>query len=135
MTAVIAEKIPFGKYYVQEIATDEHYVLGGEKYLVNFEYMGQDIRTVDIDCGQFVNLLKRGRIEGHKVDDKSEPLENAVFGLFRTDCTEFVSANVLMTAVSDENGYFEFNNIPYGEYAVKEIADNVCGQQCCFSLS
>ena len=27
-----------------------------------------------------------------------------------------------MTAVSDENGYFEFNNIPYGEYAVKEIA-------------
>ena len=122
MTAKFDVQIPFGRYYVQEIATDEHYVLSGEKYLVNFEYMGQDIQTVDIDCGQFVNLLKRGRIEGHKVDDKSEPLENAVFGLFRTDCTEFVSANALMTAVSDENGYFEFNNIPYGEYAVKEIA-------------
>jgi uncharacterized surface anchored protein len=122
MTAKFDVQIPFGRYYVKEISTDEHYVLGGEKYLVNFEYMGQDIRTVDIDCGQFVNLLKRGRIEGHKVDDKSEPLENAVFGLFRTDCTEFVSANALMTAVSDENGYFEFNNIPYGEYAVKEIA-------------
>ena len=122
MTAKFDVQIPFGRYYVQEIATDEHYVLNGEKYLVNFEYMGQDIQNVDIDCGQFVNLLKRGRIEGHKVDDKSEPLENAVFGLFRTDCTEFVSANALMTAVSDENGYFEFNNIPYGEYAVKEIA-------------
>ena len=122
MNAKFDVQIPFGRYYVQEIATDEHYVLSGEKYLVNFEYMGQDIQTVDIDCGQFVNLLKRGRIEGHKVDDKSEPLENAVFGLFRTDCTEFVSANALMTAVSDENGYFEFNNIPYGEYAVKEIA-------------
>ena len=122
MTAKFDVQIPFGRYYVKEISTDEHYVLNGEKYLVNFEYMGQDIRTADIDCGQFVNLLKRGRIEGHKVDDKSEPLENAVFGLFRTDCTEFVSANALMTAVSDENGYFEFNNIPYGEYAVKEIA-------------
>ena len=122
MTAKFDVQIPFGRYYVQEIATDEHYVLNGEKYLVNFEYMGQDIQNVDIDCGQFVNLLKRGRIEGHKTDDKSEPLENAVFGLFRTDCTEFVSANALMTAVSDENGYFEFNNIPYGEYAVKEIA-------------
>ena len=122
MTAKFDVQIPFGRYYVQEIATEGHYILNGEKYLVNFEYMGQDIRTVDIDCGQFVNLLKRGRIEGHKVDDKSEPLENAVFGLFRTDCTEFVSANALMTAVSDENGYFEFNNIPYGEYAVKEIA-------------
>lgn len=122
MTAKFDVQIPFGRYYVQEIATDEHYVLNGEKYLVNFEYMGQDIQNVDIDCGQFVNLLKRGRIEGHKVDDKSETLENAVFGLFRTDCTEFVSANALITAVSDENGYFEFNNIPYGEYAVKEIA-------------
>ena len=122
MTAKFDVQIPFGRYYVKEISTDEHYVLGGEKYLVNFEYMGQDIRTVDIDCGQFVNLLKRGRIEGHKVDDKSEPLENAVFGLFRTDCTEFVSANALMTAVSDENGYFEFDEIPYGEYIVREIA-------------
>lgn len=121
MTAVIAEKIPFGKYYVQEISTDEHYVLNGEKYLVNFEYMGQDIRTVDIDCGQFVNLLKRGRIEGHKTDYKSEPLENAVFGLFRTDCTEFVESNAIMTAISDENGYFEFDDVPYGEYVVREI--------------
>ncbi len=121
MTAKFDVQIPFGRYYVQEIATDEHYILNGEKYLVNFEYMGHDIRTVDIDCGQFVNLLKRGRIEGHKVDDKSEPLENAVFGLFRTDCTEFVSANALMTAVSDENGYFEFDEIPYGEYIVREI--------------
>lgn len=121
MTAKFDVQIPFGRYYVKEISTDEHYILNGEKYLVNFEYMGQDIRTVDIDCGQFVNLLKRGRIEGHKVDDKSEPLENAVFGLFRTDCTEFVSANALMTAVSDENGYFEFDEIPYGEYIVREI--------------
>ena len=63
MTAKFDVQIPFGRYYVKEISTDEHYVLNGEKYLVNFEYMGQDIRTVDIDCGQFVNLLKRGRIE------------------------------------------------------------------------
>ena len=121
MTAVIAEKIPFGKYYVQEIATDEHHVLNGEKYLVTFEYMGQDIQTVDIDCGEFENVIKRGRIEGHKTDDKSEPLENALFGLFRTDCTEFTESNAIMTAISDEKGYFEFGNIPYGEYVVREI--------------
>ena len=121
MTAKFDVQIPFGRYYVQEIATDEHYILNGEKYLVNFEYMGHDIRTVDIDCGQFVNLLKRGRIEGHKVDDKSEPLENAVFGLFAVDTAEFTSENAYMTAVSDENGYFEFDEIPYGEYIVREI--------------
>ena len=121
MTAKFDVQIPFGRYYVKEISTDEHYVLGGEKYLVNFEYMGQDIQNVDIDCGQFVNLLKRGRIEGHKTDDKSEPLENALFGLFRTDCTEFTESNAIMTAISDEKGYFEFGNIPYGEYVVREI--------------
>ncbi len=121
MTAVIAENIPFGRYYVQEIATDEHYVLNGEKYLVNFEYMGQDIRTVDIDCGQFVNLLKRGRIEGHKVDDKSKPLENAVFGLFTADCVKFSRDTAIMTSTSDENGCFVFDEIPYGEYIIHEI--------------
>ena len=121
MTAKFDVQIPFGRYYVQEIATDEHYVLSGEKYLVNFEYMGQDIRTVDIDCGQFVNLLKRGRIEGHKTDDKSEPLENAVFGLFTADCVKFSRDTAIMTVTSDENGCFEFDEIPYGEYVVHEI--------------
>ena len=121
MTAKFDVQIPFGRYYVQEIATDEHYVLSGEKYLVNFEYMGQDIQTVDIDCGQFVNILKRGRIEGHKVDDKSEPLENAVFGLFTADCVKFSRDTAIMTAASDENGCFEFTDVPFGQYIVREI--------------
>ena len=121
MAAKFDVQIPFGRYYVKEISTDEHYILNGEKYLVNFEYMGQDIQTVDIDCGQFVNLLKRGRIEGHKVDDKSEPLENAVFGLFTADCVKFSRDTAIMTSTSDENGYFVFDEIPYGEYIIHEI--------------
>ena len=121
MTAKFDVQIPFGRYYVKEISTDEHYILNGEKYLVNFEYMGQDIQTVDIDCGQFVNLLKRGRIEGHKVDDKSEPLENAVFGLFTADCVKFSRDTAIMTAASDENGCFEFTDVPFGQYIVREI--------------
>ena len=121
MTAKFDVQIPFGRYYVQEIATEGHYILNGEKYLVNFEYMGQDIQNVDIDCGQFVNLLKRGRIEGHKVDDKSEPLENAVFGLFTADCVKFSRDTAIMTAASDENGCFEFTDVPFGQYIVREI--------------
>ena len=121
MTAVIAEKIPFGKYYVQEIATDEHYVLNGEKYLVTFEYMGQEVTTVSIDCGQFVNELKRGKVEGIKVNESDEPLENALFGLFTADCVKFSRDTAVMTAASDENGYFVFDEIPYGEYIIHEI--------------
>lgn len=116
MKSVIADKIPFGRYYVQEIATDEHYILNGEKYLVNFEYMGQEMTTVYVDCGQFKNQLKRGTVKGIKVNESEEPLENAVFGLFTTD-----SETPVMIAESNENGYFEFVEIPYGEYIVKEI--------------
>ena len=121
MTAKFDVQIPFGRYYVQEIATDEHYVLNGEKYLVTFEYMGQEVTTVSIDCGQFVNELKRGKVEGIKVNESDEPLENAVFGLFTADCVKFSRDTAIMTAASDKNGYFVFDEIPYGEYIVREI--------------
>ncbi len=121
MKAAIAEKLPFARYYVQEIATDEHYILNGEKYLVNFEYMGQEMTMVSVDCGQFVNKLKRGTVKGIKVNGSEEPLENALFGLFSIDCTEFTADNALVTSESDSEGNFEFTDIPYGEYIVREI--------------
>lgn len=122
MTATITEKLPFAKYYVQEIATDEHYMLNGEKYLVNFEYMGQKMTTVNIDCGTFINDLKRGSVSGKKVNEHGDPLENALFGLFNAEETEFTAENAYFTDESDEDGNFGFTDIPYGKYIVKEIA-------------
>ena len=121
MTAKFDVQIPFGRYYVQEIATDEHYILNGEKYLVTFEYMGQEVTTVSIDCGQFVNELKHGKVEGIKVNESDGPLENAVFGLFTADCVKFSRDTAIMTAASDENGFFEFDDVPFGKYIVREI--------------
>ena len=121
MTATIAEKIPFGRYYVQEISTDEHYILGGEKYLVTFEYQGQEMTTVNIDCGTFENEIKRGSVEGEKINKNGDPLENALFGLFRTGTEDFSEAAAIMTDISDENGHFGFAEIPCGKYVVREI--------------
>ena len=122
MTAKFDVQLPFGKYYVQEIGTDEHYVLNGEKYLVTFEYQGQDIQTVSIDCGTFENRLKRGKIEGIKTNESGGPLENALFGLFAMDCTEFTEENALMTAKSDDKGCFSFADIPFGGYVIRELS-------------
>ena len=122
MTAHFLEKLSFSRYYVQEIATDESYILNGEKYPVNFQYMGQEQTTVDIDCGTFVNNLKRGSVSGKKVNEHGEPLGKAVFGLFSTDITEFTAENALLTTESDKDGKFVFSDIPYGKYIVKEIA-------------
>lgn len=121
MKAVFSVKLPFAKYYVREIAADEHYILGDEKYSVDFTYQGQETEVVCIDCGEFENRLKRGTVKGLKLDENNEPLENAVFGLFKSDCTEFTEENALMKAKSDDKGCFYFADIPFGEFAVREI--------------
>ena len=121
MEAVFSVKLPFAKYYVREITADEHYILGDEKYSVDFTYQGQETEVVCIDCGEFENRLKRGTVKGLKLDENNEPLENAVFGLFKPDCTEFTEENALMTAKSDDKGCFSFVDIPFGEFAVREI--------------
>ena len=121
MKSVFSVKLPFAKYYVREIFTDEHYILGDEKYSFDFTYQGQETEAVCIDCGEFENRLKRGTVKGLKLDENNEPLENAVFGLFKVDCTEFTEENALMTAKSDDKGCFSFADIPFGEFAVREI--------------
>lgn len=121
MKAVFSVKLPFAKYYVREISTDEHYILGDEKYSFDFTYQGQETEAVYIDCGEFENRLKRGTVKGLKLDENNEPLENAVFGLFKPDCTEFTEENALMTAKSDDKGCFYFADIPFGEFLVCEI--------------
>lgn len=119
---IISNRLPFAQYYVQEIATDEHYMLNGEKHLVNFEYMGQEMTTVSIDCDLFLNTLKRGSVSGRKVDEDDKPLEKAVFGLFKADETDFTADNAYLTAESDKDGRFSFDGVPYGKYIVKELS-------------
>lgn len=101
MKAVFSVKLPFAKYYVREISTDEHYILSDEKYSFDFKY-SEEAETIIIDCGEFENKLKRGTVKGLKVNENNEPLENAVFGLFKVDCTEFTEENALTTAKSDD---------------------------------
>ena len=55
------------------------------------------------------------------MNESDEPLENALFGLFKTDCTEPVESNAIMTAISDETGYFAFDEVPYGDILSKKL--------------
>ncbi len=111
--------LPFGKYYLKEISTDQHYILTDEKFSVSFEYAGQTVDVVDIkanDGKSISNELIYGEIHGMKKDDKGNALAGATIGLFYTEGKEPV-----MTVISGEDGTFSFNNIPYGEYVVREI--------------
>lgn len=134
--------LPVGfKWYAKEIATDAHYILSDTKYEFDTEYQGQDIKVIDIKINNdkaIENNLIYGSVKGLKVDrETQEVIKGATFGLFKSDITEFTENNAILTAVTDESGIFNFSNIPYGEYLIKEIkpADGYLDNEDVFTVT
>lgn len=118
--------LPVGfKWYAKEIATDAHYILSDTKYEFDTEYQGQDIKVIDIKINNdkaIENNLIYGSVKGLKIDrETQEVIKGATFGLFKSDTTELTEENAILTAVTDESGIFAFNNVPFGEYLIKEL--------------
>ena len=118
--------IPVGtKLYVKEIAADSHYILSDEKYPVTFDYAGQDTVLVEIkaDGGEAIkNDILYGSVKGLKIDRETEAvIAGAKFGLFRSGETEFTAESAILTVESGEDGVFTFENIPYGDWLIKEL--------------
>lgn len=122
--AVLKTDLPFGNYYVKEIATDEHYKLNDTKYSVEFAYGGQDTAVIKIAVNngeKIENELIYGSVSGMKKDENGEALGGAVIGLFASSDVEFTEDNAILTTTSAEDGSFSFANIPYGTWYVREI--------------
>ena len=116
--------LPFGSYYVKEIATDEHYILSDTQYPFTFEYAGQDTESVEIkvnDGKPIENKLIYGSVSGKKIDENGEALGGALIGIFKADETEFTKEHAIMTATSEKDGSFSFAKVPYGKWIVREI--------------
>ena len=116
--------LPFGSYYIKEIATDEHYILSDTQYPFTFEYAGQDTETVEIkvnDGKPIENKLIYGSVSGKKIDENEEALGGALIGIFKADETEFTKEHAIMTATSEKDGSFSFAKVPYGKWIVREI--------------
>ncbi len=118
--------LPIGfKWYAKEMATDAHYVLSDEKYAFNTEYQGQEVQTIEItvnDGEPIENELIYGTVKGLKTDrETGKTIGGALFGLFNPDETEFTEETAILTAESDKNGIFTFENVPFGEWIIKEL--------------
>jgi uncharacterized surface anchored protein len=123
-TATANTDLPFGSYYIKEIATDEHYILSDTQYPFTFEYAGQDTETVEIkvnDGKPIENKLIYGSVSGKKIDENGEALGGALIGIFRADETEYTKEHAIMTATSEKDGSFSFAKVPYGKWIVREI--------------
>lgn len=134
--------LPVGfKWYAKEIATDAHYILSDTKYKFDTEYQGQDVKVIDIKINNdkaIENNLIYGSVKGLKVDrETQEVIKGATFGLFKSDTTELTEENAILTAVTDESGIFAFNNVPFGEYLIKELksADGYLDNEDVFTVT
>lgn len=124
--AVFNTDIPVGaKLYVKEYSTDEHYIIDNTTYPVEFNYEGQDTAVVHIsvnDGKDINNEIIRGSVIGKKIDEDGFTICGAVFGLFLAAETEFTEDTALMISKSNEIGVFGFENVPFGNWVVREIA-------------
>lgn len=123
--ATFTTDLPIGSYYVKEISTDNHYILSDKKYPVAFESARQNTATVHItvnDGGPIENEIIYGTIKGLKIDrETGENIAGALFGLFSIYEIKFTEETAILTAESNEEGIFTFENVPYGEYIVCEL--------------
>lgn len=129
LTGTVSMDLPIGSYYLQEIATNEAYILDETKYPIDFTYQGQETAIVEIvaNNGQaIVNNLKKGQVELIKESDfpqgaleqgfQNLPLEGAVYGIYSTDGKE------VGRLTTDIKGYVKSELLPYGSYYLKEIS-------------
>lgn len=126
--AVFSVDLPVGAaVYVKETATHDLYILSDSQFPVVFQYAGQSVAEVHLtanDGAPIENKIARGRIEGMKIDrETEETIAGAVFGLFRPDETELTTENALMTATSDEDGSFSFEDVPKGDWLIFELSE------------
>lgn len=116
--------LPLGSYYLKEHSTDAHYILSGAKYPVTFAYGDQETAVVAIavnDGEPIVNELILGSVSGKKVDEDGKDLGGAKIGLFAPSAKEFTEETAILVTTSEEDGSFQFDDIPYGLWIVREI--------------
>lgn len=101
-------------YTLEEVNTADRYVVPKTQRVV--------IEWNKVTKKEVENKIIRGSIKGLKIDNETkENIEGALFGLFNINETEFTEETAILTAESNEEGIFTFENVPYGEYIVREL--------------
>lgn len=101
-------------YTLEEVNTADRYVVPKTQRVV--------IEWNKVTKKEVENKIIRGSIKGLKIDNETkENIEGALFGLFNINETEFTEETAILTSESNEEGIFTFENVPYGEYIVREL--------------
>ena len=102
--------LPYGVYTVHQVSGWE-----GRKLAEDF-----DVAIAgdgEVHSFELLNCLYRGSVHGMKKDNNGNGLGGAVIGLFHADQPD----TPIQTTTSANDGSFTFDDIPYGEWIVREI--------------
>uniref|UniRef100_UPI00200B3601 SpaA isopeptide-forming pilin-related protein n=1 Tax=Enterococcus cecorum TaxID=44008 RepID=UPI00200B3601 len=123
------DNLDLGNYYLQELQEPKGYQLNTDKVPVTLEYQGQDIEVANASKTVTDKVIK-GSIKGYKFGDKSlidrfidlftgnKNIKNPLQGI-EISATSYTTGKVY-TAVTNAEGYFEINNLPFDKYQVTE---------------
>ncbi|MBS5938558.1 SpaA isopeptide-forming pilin-related protein [Clostridium sp.] len=102
------EDLVYGNYYYIETKAPEGYLLKTDKHDFTINENGITLKET------IVNERILGNIKAFKIDEDNKFLANAELTLFDSQ------GNEVQSLVTNENGEVTFENIPYGDYEVKE---------------
>ena len=105
---VTFESLPYGIYYYAETKAPEGYVLDGTKH----KFIINENEVVLKETVENEKIV--GNIKVVKEEENNEFLPNAEITLYD------LAGNKIETLVTEENGEVIFENIPYGDYEIKE---------------
>jgi uncharacterized surface anchored protein len=110
--AVVFEKIPYGKFTLEETKTPEGYLVNNKKVYgpvtIDANYVNSNEEIVVANT--------RNRFMFKKTDDNGNPVKGAVFGIYNEN------GDLVTRAWTDVNGTFQFEKIKNGKYIVREIS-------------
>lgn len=111
--------LPEGRYYLKEVVTDPHYILSEEKYPIELRYdkTGKEFIDIVANGGDAIeNEYVKCSLNIIKSDEETGVLlEGTGFKLFNEREEEIAQG------YTDEKGFLEFDELPVGEYKVREF--------------
>lgn len=100
-------------YTLEEVNTADRYVVPKtQRVVIEWNKVKKEVE----------NKIIRGSIKGLKIDrETGENIAGALFRLFNINETKFTEETAILTSESNEEGILTFENVPYGEYIVREL--------------
>ena len=112
---VVFSGIRYGDYTIRETQAPAGYIASTDVYTASIRNNGESVVATPSDSS---NKQIVGAIAFTKMDESSQPLEDAEFTLYAASDIGFTQP--LATAVSDASGNVHFDTVIYGDYLIAE---------------